>query len=92
MSALGLAYRKQIKEIPFIYACPKYKDDRLKISIWAYPPDKRRRDLDNLLKITLDSLQATGLFNDDSQFDSIYIERKEKSKGGHLVIQIGRMD
>lgn len=29
------------------------------VSIVAIPPDKRRRDLDNLIKITLDALQAT---------------------------------
>ena len=91
MSKLGLDYKKKIRELPFIYACPKFKDDRLSISIYAHPPDKRRRDLDNLLKVLLDSLQATGLFNDDSQFDLIYIERKTQAKNGYIVVSIERI-
>jgi crossover junction endodeoxyribonuclease RusA len=36
-----------------------------------YPPDSRRRDLDNVLKCTLDSLVHAGLMDDDSQIKHI---------------------
>ena len=39
-----------------------------------YPPDSRRRDLDNVLKCTLDSLVHAGLMADDSQIKRIDIE------------------
>ncbi len=42
-----------------------------------YPPDKRRRDLDNLLKCALDTLQHAGLFKDDSQIARINAVRHE---------------
>jgi crossover junction endodeoxyribonuclease RusA len=42
-----------------------------------YPPDARRRDLDNLLKCTQDTLQHAGLFNDDSQIAVIHIIKQK---------------
>ena len=38
-----------------------------------YPPDSRRRDLDNVLKCTLDALVHAGLMEDDSQIKRIDI-------------------
>lgn len=39
-----------------------------------YPPDRRRRDLDNVGgKVLLDSLQAAGLFDDDSQIKELHL-------------------
>lgn len=61
-------------------ACYAYRglfvsEDSIKIRIKAYPPDKRRRDLDNLLKSLLDSLQHAKLFPDDYQIDRLAIQR-----------------
>lgn len=63
-----------------ILLCSKYKglfcnDERLKLTVKAYPPDKRRRDIDNLLKVLCDSLEAAQIFKDDCQLDEIYIKR-----------------
>jgi len=43
--------------------------------IEAFPPDKRRRDLDNLIKAIQDSLQYAGVYEDDSQIDYLTIKR-----------------
>ena len=51
------------------------KDSRIKLIIEAYPPDKRKRDLDNLFKSLLDSLQFARVFPDDNQIDILYIQR-----------------
>lgn len=42
-----------------------------------YPPDARRRDLDNILKCTLDSLVHAGLMADDSQIKRIDIRMED---------------
>ena len=47
---------------------------RVKLKGEFYPPDSRRRDLDNVLKCTLDSLVHAGLMEDDSQIKHIDIE------------------
>jgi crossover junction endodeoxyribonuclease RusA len=38
----------------------------IRVDILATPPDKRRRDLDNLLKAPLDALTHAGVWTDDS--------------------------
>ena len=52
----------------------------LTMIILATPPDKRRRDLDNLLKVPLDSLQKANLYPDDYQIADLHITREEANK------------
>ena len=54
----------------------------------AFPPDRRRRDLDNLLKSTQDSLAHAGAFEDDSLINLLVVRRCESIPGGRLVVQI----
>ncbi len=54
----------------------------------AYPPDKRCRDLDNILKIILDSLEGAQVFENDNQIDRILLERKETGKPGKVIVSI----
>ncbi len=71
---------------------PRRLEGRLFLQIMAYPPDRRRRDLDNLLKVTIDSIESAGLFDDDSQIDDLHIRRKSPVEGGKLECLVGRMD
>ncbi len=64
---------------------------RLQISIDAYPPDKRRRDLDNLLKSILDSLQYAEVYVDDNQIDAILI-RRMPSRESKIVVTIQELE
>lgn len=43
----------------------KKLNKQLKVTITAYRPDNRRRDLDNLLKAVLDALTHAGVYEDD---------------------------
>lgn len=63
---------------------------RLSVAITAYPPDRRRRDLDNMLKAPLDALTHAGVWLDDSQIDRLSISRGEVCKGGRLVVTINK--
>ena len=65
---------------------------RLKVTINAHAPDKRRRDLDNLLKSVFDSLTNAGFMVDDEQIDDFRIRRREKIKGGMLAITITELE
>lgn len=65
---------------------------RLSVSIDAYPPDRRWRDLDNLPKAVLDGLTHAGLWLDDSQIDRLLIERREPLVGGGLTVKISELE
>lgn len=58
----------------------------VKVHIVALPPDRRRRDLDNMLKPMLDALTHAMLWTDDSQIDDLRIERGQRLEGGQMVI------
>lgn len=61
---------------------------RIALAMDAFPPDRRRRDLDNTLKAVGDSLQHAGVFEDDSQIDLLAVRRCEVVRGGAVVIRI----
>ena len=41
----------------------------LRCCLYFVPPDRRRRDLDNLYKCLFDALGHAGVYEDDSQID-----------------------
>lgn len=50
---------------------------KVKFTAEFYPPDSRRRDLDNVLKCTLDALVHAGLMEDDSQIKHLDVRMGE---------------
>jgi len=83
----GLAFRAKVAEL---VAMHKLKADagRLELSVMLYPPDRRRRDIDNVCKALLDSLTFAGLIEDDSLIDRLLIERGAVVKGGKCRIYL----
>ena len=61
---------------------------RIALAMDAFPPDRRRRDLDNLLKCTQDSLAHAGVFEDDSQIDVLTVLRCQPIKGGLIKVRV----
>jgi len=59
------------------------------VEVDLYPPDKRRRDIDNGLKCLLDALQHAGAYPDDSQVCRVKVTRRETAKGGKTVVDLG---
>lgn len=64
---------------------------RLAVSIVAYPPDRRARDLDNLLKSTLDALKHAGTILDDADIDILQVRRGPVRPGGELELDIAEI-
>ncbi len=60
----------------------------LRIEIEIYPPDRRRRDIDNVQKALLDGLQHGGLYEDDSQIVKLEIEKLGCVPGGRTLVRI----
>ena len=60
----------------------------LHIEIEVYPPDRQRRDIDNLQKSLLDALQHGGLYADDSQIKRLNIEMRGCVRGGRTLVRL----
>ena len=88
ISEEGKRYRRTVALIVRQQRLKLSLSGRLVIRIIAEPPDKRRRDLDNILKAPLDALTHAGLLMDDEQFDEINIVRGQPVSGGRLEIKI----
>jgi len=88
VSKRGREYRRTVAKLSLYFGFKHYGTDRLRVTIHAYPPDRRRRDLDNLNKASLDALQAAGVYDDDSQIDDLRIVRCEIKKFGLLLVEI----
>jgi crossover junction endodeoxyribonuclease RusA len=63
-------------------------EGRISMTMHVYCPDKRKRDLDGIVKQSWDALQAAGIIKDDSQIDKVYIERKAVEKPGRVLVTI----
>lgn len=62
--------------------------DRYCVVINANPPNKRKHDLDNLIKPILDALTDYGAIEDDSQVDDLRIQRFEIIKDGKIEVLV----
>jgi crossover junction endodeoxyribonuclease RusA len=58
----------------------------------VYPPDNRRRDLDNVSKAIFDGLTHAKVWLDDSQVSDMRIVRSETVKSGKVVVRMNRTE
>jgi len=66
-------------------------DGRIALAMDAFPPDRRRRDLDNLQKPVLDALEHAGIYEDDSQIDLLLTRRRNVVAGGRLDVRVDEL-
>ena len=91
ISREGRAYRETVAEAALVRRV-KALTGRLELHIQAVPPDRRRRDLDNVLKSLLDALQHAGCYEDDSQIDRLSIERQPRPEApGQVRVTVQEM-
>ena len=84
ISKEGQAYRTAVQGL--VATKRKLHTGRLRVEIEAWPPDKRKRDLDNILKSLLDALTYAGIWEDDSQIDDLRVYRT--TVGGMVKVRI----
>ena len=58
------------------------------LEVDVYPPDNRRRDITNILKVLNDSLERGGLFDDDFQIARLLIQRCGIVEQGQVIVRI----
>lgn len=88
LSAKGRMYKIDGSVLLLQQKAPRGISGRLEVRIEAYPPDRRKRDIDNVLKPLIDTLGDYGLFLDDEQIDILSIRRNAIEKPGYVRIHI----
>jgi crossover junction endodeoxyribonuclease RusA len=87
LSNKGRKYKEQAYLQMLEQSVPKGTESaRYEVLIDAYVPDRRRRDLDNILKPLLDVMEEYGVIEDDEQIDIITIRRR--AKGGYVDVHV----
>jgi crossover junction endodeoxyribonuclease RusA len=89
--ARGREYRETVGDQMTMQKQVKHFKKPLRVVIEAWRPDRRRRDLDNLLKATLDGLAHAGVYEDDSQIVDLRIYWAP-DLGGMLKIKIEEIE
>lgn len=85
----GRSYRQAVAWAARLHC--SFGRQRVAVEIQAFPPDSRRRDLDNTLKVVCDGLQAGRLIEDDSQIDDLRIVRGPMRKGeGAILVTVSQ--
>ena len=85
----GREYRQQVAYELFAQAGRvEPMTGRLSVVLSLYPPDRIRRDIDNLAKALLDALAHAGVYEDDSQIDRLLLERCEIRKPGVVEVNV----
>jgi crossover junction endodeoxyribonuclease RusA len=68
-------------------------EGRLCVHVALFPPDRRKRDIDNVLKPLLDACEHAGCFSEsDNQIDELHIIRQEVIPEGACTIVILTID
>ena len=91
LSKAGRDYRTEVANQVLVQCSARHYTECLKVTITAYRPDNRRRDLDNILKAALDGLAHAGVYDDDSQIVELTV-RWGSTIGGYLKVEVSCAD
>lgn len=81
----GRQYQRRVSAI--LSDAPE-QPGRLSVAVGVYPPDRQKRDLDNVLKCLLDAITRAGVWQDDSVIDRLLVERRDVRVGGMVEVVI----
>lgn len=90
ISTEGRLYRRKVYDARLLQKVNKYTGE-LKLQIDIYPPDKRRRDIDNICKAVLDSLEHAGVYDSDYQISELILKR-HAANDGFLKLKLSAME
>ena len=68
---------------------PKHREGvLLRANIELFPPDNRKRDIDNSMKQIFDCCQQIGWCWDDRQIVKLWVEKKDRLPGGACSVEL----
>lgn len=90
ISREGRLYRQRVQSILAAEGV-RPLPGRLLLAAQVRPPDRRRRDLDNVQKSLLDALEIGGAYEDDAQLDLLVVQRGQVFAGGDVHVRIEQL-
>ena len=91
ISSAGRLYRHAVESEVLSQGAGKHLTGQLIVEIQAFRPDRRKRDLDNLLKAVLDGCTHAGVWEDDSQICDLRIYWADEI-GGMLKVSVNERE
>ena len=84
------AYRLAVKSclVALRFAQSDMFVNHVKVVMNIYPPDKRKRDIDNVAKVVWDALTLAGLWKDDKLIKDLHVTVHEPFKGGYINLEV----
>lgn len=86
LTRAGRDYKQQVRAIVGVVEETFSGDVSVQITLTL--PDRRRRDIDNILKILLDSLTYAGVYKDDSQITTLLVIKGNVESPGYAVVEV----
>ena len=83
-----VGFREQVEKAINEQAPNLHLDERLFMEVYLFPPDRRKRDVDNYMKGLLDALTKAEIWEDDCLIDQLHIYRGEIVKGGSVRVEL----
>ncbi len=84
----GRVYKDSVRSQVRLTGWSSAYTGRVAVEILVYPPDRRRRDIDNIPKIVFDSLTYSGVWEDDCQVDELSVRRMPPKRGGEIEVTV----
>jgi crossover junction endodeoxyribonuclease RusA len=87
IGAEGIKFRKRVCTA-LMAADVRPMAGMLAMKVRAYPPDRRKRDIDNIQKPLLDALEKARAFFNDCQIKHLTTVMREPIEGGKTIVTI----
>ena len=87
VTAQGKAYQQAVSLAVKMAKVPPFTS-KVMLKVDMYPPDNRKRDIDNIFKALLDGLTKSGIIADDSLIYKLVAEKHEAIKGGKVIVEM----
>lgn len=95
LSRAARQFRRRVYDLWFVQKYVFRRDGfggaAVALKLLIHPPDRRKRDLDNLLKPICDAVAGAGLIEDDSQIRRIEIEFGPVVPDGMVLLNLARV-
>jgi crossover junction endodeoxyribonuclease RusA len=75
LTAKAKKFRQDVTSIVQEYHCDNDLDGRFKLEIVGYPPDRRKRDVDNIVKPVLDAFEHANVYTNDVCVTQLHVHK-----------------